>query len=285
MRADEEAPAVASRTRPRLWIQIVLMAAFYAVYSYTRNLFGSALVDEGHAPRNAFDNATRIIDAEEFLHIFHEATIQSWFLGWHAFIRFWNIYYGTFHFVVTLVAFFWLYWRAPMRFTQWRNVLAFTTGLGIVGFSFFPLMPPRLLDEGPPYGGAGLEQQHGVGPYGFEDTLATVGGLWSFDSGAMAKISNQYAAMPSLHVAWSTWCTFALWPLIRRRWARFLLVLYPLATLFCIVVTANHYLLDAVGGLVGLGVGYLLGTALDTWWHTRRPTRAPLRPIYPGEES
>jgi hypothetical protein len=273
MRADEEAPSAAPpRNRPRLWFQIVLMAGFYGIYSYARNLFGSAQVDEGQPPKQAFTNAMRIIDAERFLHIFHEATIQSWFLGSDLFIRFWNIYYGTFHFVVTLAAFFWLYLRATARFTQWRNVLAFTTGLAILGFSMFPLMPPRLLDSDASYGGAALEQQHHVGPYGFKDTLAEVGGLWSFDSGTVAKISNQYAAMPSLHIAWSLWCTCALWPLLRRRWARFLLVLYPLATLFCIVVTANHYFLDAVGGLVCLGLGYLAGTALDTWWHERRPS-------------
>jgi hypothetical protein len=247
------------------------MAAFYGVYSYTRNLFGSALVDEGQAPEHAFTNAMRVVDAERFLHIFHEATIQSWFLGSDLFIRFWNIYYGTFHFIVTLVAFFWLYLKAPARFTQWRNVLGFTTALAIVGFSLFPLMPPRLLDDTGPYGGAALAEQHHVGPFGFEDTLAEVGGLWSFDSGTVANISNQYAAMPSLHIGWSTWCACALWPLVRRKWARFLLVLYPLATLFCIVVTANHYFLDAVGGLVCLGIGYVLGTALDTWWHERRP--------------
>jgi hypothetical protein len=276
MRADEEAPSTAPRTRPRLWFQIVLMAGFYVIYSYARNLFGSAQVDEGQSPDHAFTNAMRIIDAEQFLHIFHEATIQSWFLGSEVFIRFWNIYYGTFHFVVTLVAFFWLYWRAPARFTQWRNVLAFTTGLAILGFSMFPLMPPRLLDEGTRYGGQALEAKYAVGPYGFEDTLAEVGGLWSFDSGAVSKISNQYAAMPSLHIGWSMWCTCALWPLIRRRWARVLLVLYPLATLFCIVVTANHYFLDAVGGLLCLALGYVAGTALDTWWHEHRSARRPV---------
>ena len=60
-----------------------------------------------------------------------------------------------------------------------------------------------------------------------------------------------------------------MWPLVRRRWARFLLVLYPLATLFCIVVTANHYFLDAVGGLMCLGLGYVPGRGLDDWWHGR----------------
>jgi hypothetical protein len=280
VRADEMAPAAArpERTRPRFWVQVAMAAAFYGVYSYTRNLFGSALVDKGEQPDHAFTNALKIIDLEKALHIFHEKTVQSWFLGWDTFMRFWNIYYGTFHFIVTLGAFVWLYVKDPARFTRWRNVLGFTTALAIVGFSLFPLMPPRLLDAGPPYGGATLQEVHEVGPFGFHDTLEEYGGLWSFDSGAMAKISNQYAAMPSLHIGWSMWCLFALWPLVRRAWARTLLVLYPIATLFCIVVTANHYFLDAVGGLVCLGVGYVLGKALDDWWHERRHVNATPAP-------
>ena len=77
-----------------------------------------------------------------------------------------------------------------------------------------------------------------------------------------ARISNQYAAMPSLHIGWSTWCALAMWQLTRKRWARVLIVLYPVVTLFCIVVTANHYWIDAVGGLLALGVGYLIGRGL-----------------------
>jgi hypothetical protein len=271
MRTDEitESSARPERARPKLWVQLVLIAAFYGVYSYTRNLFGSALVEEGEQPVHAFNNAMRIVDLEKALSIFHEQAIQSWFLGWHAFLRFWNIYYGTFHFVVTIAAFIWLYVRDPVRFSRWRNVLGFTTALAIVGFSLFPLMPPRLLDAGPPYGGRALAEQQQVGPFGFHDTLEEVGGLWSFDSGAVAKLSNQYAAMPSLHIGWSMWCTLAMWPLVRRHWAKALLVLYPIATLFCIVVTGNHYFLDAVGGLVCLGVGYMLGRGLDDWWHGR----------------
>ena len=66
MRADEIAPP-AARPRPKLWVQVVLIAAFYGVYSYTRNLFGSALVDKGQQPVHAFDNAIRIIDIEKAL--------------------------------------------------------------------------------------------------------------------------------------------------------------------------------------------------------------------------
>src|SRR5262249_40408382 len=113
MRADEIAPP-AARTRPRLWVQVILIAALYGVYSYARTLFGSALVEKGDAPEQAFTNAIRIINMEKALHIFPEKAIQGWFLSWDTFIRFWNIYYGTFHFIITFVAFVWLYVRDPV---------------------------------------------------------------------------------------------------------------------------------------------------------------------------
>jgi hypothetical protein len=254
-----------------LWTQILLIAGFYGVYSVTRNKFGSALVDQGEPPVQAFDHAMRVIDIEKFLHIYHEQVIQSWFLPYHRFIQFWNVFYGSFHFIVTIVAFIWVYVRSPERYTRWRNVLGVTTGLAIVGFALFPLMPPRLLDQPQKdYGGQELAVQHDVGPFHFVDTLDAYGGLWSFGSGAFKNVSNQYAAMPSLHIAWSMWCLFVMWPLVKRGWARALLVVYPIATLFCIVVTANHYFLDAIGGLVCLGVGYVVGTWLDNRWHRRR---------------
>ena len=78
----------------------------------------------------------------------------------------------------------------------------------------------------------------------------------------MQKLSNQYAAMPSLHFAWSTWSVFVLWPMMRRWWSKALVAIYPVATLFAIVVTANHYVLDAAGGVVVFGVGYALGSAI-----------------------
>ena len=102
-------------------------------------------------------------------------------------------------------------------------------------------MPPRLLNE-----------------YGFVDTLHVYGGLWSFDSGAMEKISNQYAAMPSLHFAWSMWSTLVLLPALHKRWAKALAIAYPVLTTFAIVVTANHFVLDAAGGALVLGCGYAL---------------------------
>jgi hypothetical protein len=88
------------------------------------------------------------------------------------------------------------------------------------------------------------------------DTLAKYPTFWSFDSGAIHNISNQYAAMPSLHFGWSLFCAAALAPRLRRRPARVAAALYPLLTLAAIVLTGNHYILDAAGGAAVFLVGY-----------------------------
>ena len=247
-----------AHSRPRTrrlhwWREVLYILAFYSVYSFVRNK-GVAADSSGEA----FRNAKQIIRVEERLASFHEEAIQDVFLPWDWFIRFWNIFYGTAHFLVTVIALVYLFRRMSDRYPLWRNTLACTTGLALIGFAFYPLMPPRLL---PP-------------SYGFVDTLKDVGGLWSFESGAVAKISNQYAAMPSLHFAWATWCAFVLLPALRRPWLRALMVSYPLLTLFAIVVTANHFWLDAVGGAVTLAGGFVLGTAVTRALagNTRRQT-------------
>ncbi|MGE0306639.1 MAG: phosphatase PAP2 family protein [Acidimicrobiia bacterium] len=260
MQAIDERPRAALRLR--WWREVLYIASFYGVYTLVRNTFGSASV----SPRHAFNNAKHVISLEKALGLYHEQRIQDWFIGYDAFLRFWNIYYGSLHFIVTGGALIWCYRRRPHRYAVARNTLAATTGLALVGFSFFPLMPPRLLDATGPYGGASL---HG-GSYGFVDTLASVGGLWSFDSGAMQDISNQYAAMPSLHCAWALWCTFVLWALWTRPWQRVVLVLYPIATLFCIVVTANHYWIDGLGGVATLLVGYGVARSIEARWWQRQ---------------
>ena len=260
------------------WKEASLVGAFYLIYSFTRNKFGSHRVEIGEEPLHSFNNALRIIDWEQALHLFREQQIQSWFLDFSIFLQFWNTFYGTAHFIVTAVAFVWLYRARPALFPLWRNVLAATTALAIVGFSLFPLMPPRLLDSPDLYGGARLEVQQGIEPYGFVDTLEVYGGPWSFDSGAMQKLSNQYAAMPSLHIAWSMWCALVMWQLTRKRWARVLIVSYPVMTLFGIVVTANHYFLDALGGLLTLAAGYVIGRGIYEW-NEHRTARSVVEPV------
>lgn len=255
------------------WKEALIIVAFYGLYSLARNQFGSAKISPGEAPVQAFENAIKVIDAEKTLRLYFEERMQEHFLGVRWFLQFWNVFYGTAHFAVTLGAFVWMYKGGRTFFTRWRNTLAFTTALAIVGFSLYPLMPPRLLNAGGQYGGAKLAIEMKHGDFGFTDTIAEYGGPWKFDSGTGAKLSNQFAAMPSMHIGWSMWCALVMWRMTKRRWARTLFVLYPLATLFCIIVTANHYWIDGAGGLMTLTAGWFIGSRFDQWNDQRQLRR------------
>jgi hypothetical protein len=224
--------------RLRWWKELVYIGVFYGIYTFIRNTQGSERVGEEHARHNA----ERIVRLERWVGLYHEETIQDVFLPYRWFIRAANIYYGSLHFIVTIAALVWCYTAMPGRYPRIRNTLMWTTGLALIGFFFFPLMPPRLMPAS----------------YGFVDTLYEVGGLWSFKEGPMAKVSNQYAAMPSLHVGWALWCSVTFWPLVNRKIPRLLVIGYPAVTVFAIIVTGNHFWMDGMGGLLALVVGYRL---------------------------
>ncbi len=246
--------------RSHWWREVLLIAAFYGLYTMVRDVRGDTPV----SVLQATTNAHRIVRVERALGLFHEANIQHWFLHYRELVRLCDDYYGTIHFVAAAGVLGLLFFRYPWRYRLWRNTLAVATGLALIGFSFFPVLPPRLLPPG----------------YGFVDTLRVVGGLWNFSSGPVNDVSNQYAAMPSLHTTWSAWCAFALLPLIRPVWGKVLVLLYPAATIFCIVVTANHYILDAVAGLLLLAGSYLLALVLTAGmdrWTARRAISAASR--------
>lgn len=269
------------------WKEVLIVFIFYAIYTLIRNQFGSALVNGVDVPLHSFTNAVRVIRIERALGLYHEESVQDFFLPYVWLIEVMNTYYGTAHFFVTLGVFILLFKRRPNVFGQWRNTLAAMTGLAIIGFVLFPLMPPRLLDAPCPsatggFGGACIEHElrnyNGATNFGFSDTIAEFGGPWAFNEGPAASLSNQYAAMPSLHIGWSTWCVFALWPLAKKRWTRIALFLYPATTLFCIVVTGNHFWLDGVGGLVVFVLGYFIGTYLHLVNHRRLDARMASHP-------
>ena len=243
--------------RSTWWREVLLIATFYGLYTLVRDVRGDRPVSVFQATTNAH----RLIRFERALGLFHEANIQHWFLHYRELIRLCDDYYGTIHFVAVVFVLGLLFFRFPRRYRLWRNTLALATGLALIGFSFFPVLPPRLLPPG----------------YHFVDTLRVIGGLWSFSSGPVNDVSNQYAAMPSLHTTWSAWCAFAVLPLIRPLWGKVLVLLYPAATIFCIIVTANHYFADVIAGLLLLGSSYLLARVLTTSvdrWHARRAIAA-----------
>jgi len=217
------------------WGEVIVILLFYLVYSAIRNTNEGGEVE-------AFRHAKQLIGLQRNLGLYFEESWQDWALHFRPLVVAMNYVYGSLHFVVTAGAIIYLFRAHSDDYPRWRNTLAVTTGLALVGFITWPLMPPRLLPES----------------YGFVDTLARYPTFWSFDSGAMADVSNQFAAMPSLHFAWASFCAFALVPRVQRPAVKWALGLYPALTLLAIVLTGNHYWLDALGGAAVFGLGYLI---------------------------
>jgi hypothetical protein len=212
------------------WLrELVIVVVFYYTYELIRRF-----AHYGDVQPRAFRNQLYLIDFERWLHIYSESAVQKAFLGARWFIKVMNVYYGTLHFIITGGLLMWVYLRRHEHYRQYRNLLGMTTALALIGYFAFPLAPPR------------MTPCHNC----FVDTLDTIGGLWSYHSSAAKAIANPFAAMPSLHFGWALWCGTLLWSFARHSFVRMLSVLYPAITLLAIVVTANHYWLDAVGGAV-----------------------------------
>ncbi|MFZ9629732.1 MAG: phosphatase PAP2 family protein [Ilumatobacteraceae bacterium] len=253
-RADLATPSLPARRFA--WVrELILVIGFYNVYQVVR---GQA--DVGARAR-AFRNARWVVEAERFVHVFVEHSLQSAALGARWLITFANTYYGTVHFIATGGILLWLFFRRHHHYRKMRNTLAATTLLGLVTFLSFPLAPPRMLPCN------NSIPAPGQGPFTlgecFVDTLHTAGGVWSYESPVAKAIANQFAAMPSLHFGWSLWCATALFIHARSRTTRVLGIVHSTITLFAIVVTANHYLLDAVGGALVFVAGWFIASVLE----------------------
>jgi hypothetical protein len=229
--------------RPRWWAQVILIAGAYELYRVVR-----ARITGGAGA--AFDHAGAVVHLERLLGVFREGWIQHHFLGHDGFLRFWNVYYGLAHFVVPALVLLLLYVVAPGRYREWRNILGWILVFGLVGFAVYPLAPPRLLPS----------------RYGIVDTVEAVGGIGPIGAKTETpKTGNPYAAMPSLHLGWSTWAACAVFPLAGPPAVAWLVFLYPAATLFAVVLTGNHYFLDAVGGWAALALAYAVERLRRRW--------------------
>ncbi|MFF9812608.1 phosphatase PAP2 family protein [Streptomyces sp. NPDC014006] len=226
---------------PRLWFEILLIAVSYWTYSLIRNAVPE---QRGQALRNA----DWIWALEHHLGIAFEQSVNHAVNSVTWLIIGMNYYYATLHFIVTIGVLVWLYRSHPGRYGAARLVLFATTGVALVGYYLYPLAPPRLMNG-----------SH------FIDTVMVHQTWGSMASGDLKHMSNQYAAMPSMHIGWSLWCGLTIFALARTPWARVLGLLYPAATLLVIVATANHFWLDAVGGVLCLSFGY---TVARLWYGT-----------------
>jgi hypothetical protein len=217
--------------------EIVLIGGVYALYDVTRYL-----VAGDHDA--AFSHGRALLNFEQRLHIAPEHVLNKVFsahilLGLPA-----DYFYATLHYIVTPAVLIWLWRRHASYYAPARTVLIATTIVGLACFSMIPVAPPRLLG-------------------GYVDTMAHFShwGWWS-DAGSaprgLGQDTNQYAAMPSLHVGWALWCG---WQMVRhgRHWVtRWLGVAYPFVLSVVVIATANHYLVDVLAGFAVVGVGALI---------------------------
>lgn len=172
-----------------------------------------------------------LLSAERWLHVDIESAANHWLAGRGVLSTLANYHYAIAYVVSTFAALGWLYWCRPEHYLGARDRLLVITCAGIAVFALYPVAPPRLLP-------------------GFVDTVAD-GGTWgSWGTGLISNQANNYAALPSLHVAWTAWVAVEVVAAGARRWVSVLAGVDGLLTAAVVVATANHYLLDVVAGLL-----------------------------------
>ncbi|GAA3305410.1 bifunctional glycosyltransferase 87/phosphatase PAP2 family protein [Streptomyces cinereospinus] len=218
--------------RPNLLLELLLIRVAYAAYSKVR------LAATGGRER-AEAHGEQILALERVLHLDVEHTLNHAVVQVGRLRQFFDFYYTSFHFTVPLTVLAVLYWRRPVDYRWARSTLGLTTLLALIGFWAYPLAPPRLMP------GLGI--------------IDTVHGVQDFsrpDYGTLTALTNQYAAMPSLHFGWSLWCGVVIAIVAPRTWTKALGLLHPALTVTAIVVTGNHWVLDAAGGALVVGAGF-----------------------------
>jgi membrane-associated phospholipid phosphatase len=200
-----------------------------------------------------FQNARSIMSTEKTLHFFVEQGVQSWAMGHRFIIDFANFMYVNSHFVITTSALVWLYLRHNDRFYFVRNMFVTAMGLALVGYLLLPTAPPRFFPE-----------------LGFVDTIAYYVNV-KHDSGFVTLFFNPYAAVPSMHVAFSLLIAVPALLTVRRKVFKVLWAVYPLVVSFVVVVTGNHWIMDALAGAAvaataALVTKYALSRARPAEW-------------------
>lgn len=231
-RTEPAEPEPGAIARPPLVRELLLVAGLFLVYKLGRQLA------TGHTGE-ALHNAHRVWDLERAAHLPGEGDVQSALLHSGTLVHLANTYYATVHFPATLAFLVWLYLRRPAHYVWARRVLAVVTTAALVLPFTFPLAPPRMLAA---TGLVDTARLYGPSVYGPPRT---------------DHLSNQYAAMPSLHFGWALMVAIGLIVATRSRW-RGLWLLHPAITLAVIVGTANHYWLDAIVATAMLGVALAL---------------------------
>jgi hypothetical protein len=223
-----------ARLLPQGWLdvlrQVALFAAAYLAYRLVRGLV------EGDAGA-AFAHARDLISLERTTHLFVEPSVQAWASGSRVLMGFSSWLYVNAQTTVTVGALVYLYLRHNRNFYFVRNMFMIAMFIALVGYTVFPTAPPRFMPE-----------------WGFIDSVSDFTGVRvNHASASMTALFNPYAAVPSMHVAFALMIGWPLARLSRRSIVRVLWLLYPFLMAFVIVVTANHFIVDALLGALTAG--------------------------------
>jgi membrane-associated phospholipid phosphatase len=250
--------SVKSRLLPHGWLdalrQVFLFGLAYVAYRVVRGL------SEGSATA-AFAHARDLISIERSLHVFVEPSIQAWASGSHVVIVIASWLYVNAQGPVTIGALLYLYMRHNSRFYFVRNMFMIAMAIALVVYVVFPTAPPRFMPE-----------------WGFTDTVSDFTGVKLTEHSLSSLVYNPYASVPSMHVAFALMIGWPLASLSPRLPVRILWRLYPLLMAFVIIVTANHFILDAI-----LGALTALASAYGARWLARvRPHAWRFSNVSPG---
>lgn len=219
-----------------LALQVAILGGALALYLTTRRLtMGNAL--------DAANNARDILHIEAFLGLDVEHELQRLILDSPSVVTLMNWIYVWGHWPVLAATAVWLFTRHRHAFNLFRNALIISGLLGLVVFAVFPVMPPRLLGMG------------------MVDTVAR----WSSSYHILQPPSlvNQYAAVPSFHVGWNVLVVFAVFRAIPHSDYRYLAVVGPIAMVSSVVLTGNHFVLDAVAGVALVALAWKIADRLE----------------------
>jgi len=230
------APPVRGRLRDAL-TQVVLLAGLFLLYRLAR------LLVAGHV-ESAFSDALALLEVERRLHLPSELGLQHLLVHDRGLARAADLYYVSAHFPITAAVLAWSWLRRPGVYVRLRDTLVLLTALGLAVQIAVPVAPPRMLPQ-----------------LGFVDVAATVGPS-AYGSPATDHLTNQYAALPSLHVGWALLVALALVGALHSRW-RLLWLLHPLVTLLVVVGTSNHYWIDCLAAVLLLGLATAVVTARE----------------------
>ncbi len=226
--------------------EFAVVASLYAVWRLARQL---PLTHRS----GAVERATQIVDLQEWLRLPSELSLQHFVLGHDWLAQLTNVYYAVVHVPATILFLVWMFVRHRDRYPQWRNVLALITA-GCLLIRFVRVTPPRLM---PDLGYIDLSTIYGLNIYGPPGT----------------GVSDQFAAMPSMHVAWAAVVSFGILA-AGASWVRWVLSLHVVVTMFVVSASGHHWWLDGIVALVLLAAAVALETRIGAIFGFRRSPMA-----------